>query len=81
MPRHGKSSKTRWGAFLVADDPRTTDRLNGYVLQAYHYLATGETFCEDPDCRLSNPHRQEGVIRAHLRDPEFCEDHAELYGD
>jgi hypothetical protein len=24
---------------------------------------------------------QGGVIRAHLRDPEFCEDHAELYGD
>jgi hypothetical protein len=67
------------GEFLVADDPRTTKALKGYVLQAYHYLATGEDFCEDDSCRLSNPHRQPGVIEAQLRAPEFCEDHATLY--
>lgn len=67
------------GAFLVGDDPRTTDCLKGYVLQAYHYLVTGQAFCENPDCRLSNPHRQEGVIRAQLREPEFCDEHAERY--
>ncbi|MFB6171615.1 MAG: DUF6775 family putative metallopeptidase [Haloarculaceae archaeon] len=69
------------GEFLVADDPRTTEALKGYVLQAYHYLATGEPFCEDERCRLSNPHRQPGVVRAQLREPAFCPEHARRYGD
>ncbi|WP_225333486.1 DUF7001 family protein [Halomicrobium urmianum] len=67
------------GEFLVAADPRTTEALKGYVLGAYHYLATGEGFCEDEDCRLANPHRQPGLVRAQLREPEFCPEHAELY--
>ena len=67
------------GEFLVADDPRTTDALKGYVLQAYHYLATGESFCEGERCRLSNPHRQPGVVAAQLRDSGFCDVHAKLY--
>ncbi|WP_423999929.1 DUF7001 family protein [Haloarcula salina] len=67
------------GDFLVADDPRTTDALKGYVLQAFHYLATGEAFCDDETCRLHNPHRQPGVVDAQLRGPEFCPRHAERY--
>jgi len=67
------------GEFLVADDPRTTEALKGYVLQAYHYVETGETFCGAETCRLSNPHRQPGVVAAQLRDPEFCDAHADLY--
>jgi hypothetical protein len=67
------------GAFLVADDPRTSEALKGYVLQTYHYLATGEAFCDDRQCRLSNPHRQPGVVTAQLRDPAFCPRHADLY--
>ncbi|WP_136687145.1 DUF7001 family protein [Halorhabdus amylolytica] len=67
------------GEFLVADDPRTTEALCGYALQAYHYLETGEEFCEEPGCRLSNPHRQPDVIEAQLRDPPFCDRHAERY--
>ncbi len=68
------------GEFLVEDDPRTTEALYGYVLQAYHYLDTGEAFCDDASCRLANPHRQPGVVEAQLREPEFCEDHEKLYG-
>ena len=68
------------GDFLVEDDPRTTDVLNGYLLQAVHYLDTGEAFCEQEHCRLANPHRQPGVIEAQLREPEFCERHTSLYG-
>jgi hypothetical protein len=68
------------GAFLVAADPRTTEVLKGYVLQAYHYLATGETFCEDGRCRLHDAHRQPGVVEAQLREPAFCPEHAEKYG-
>lgn len=68
------------GDFLVEDDPRTTDVLKGYVLQAYHYLETGEAFCAEDRCRLANPHRQPGVVRAQLRSPEFCPEHERLYG-
>ncbi|AQL42218.1 hypothetical protein BV210_05600 [Halorientalis sp. IM1011] len=67
------------GEFLVEDDPRTTEAIAGYVLQAYHFLATGEDFCENEECRLANPHRQPGVIEAQLREPEFCAAHAERY--
>ncbi|GGN84591.1 MULTISPECIES: DUF7001 family protein [Haloarcula] len=67
------------GDFLVEDDPRTTDALKGYVLQAYHYLETGEAFCDEASCRLHNPHRQPGVVEAQLRAPDFCPRHAERY--
>ena len=68
------------GDFLIDEDPRTTDALKGYVLGAYHYLETGEPFCEEEGCRLFNAHYHEEVIDAQLREPAFCADHAELYG-
>jgi hypothetical protein len=68
------------GTFLVEDDPRTTGALEGYVLQAVHYLRTGEAFCEEAGCRLYDAHRQDALVEAQLRDPEFCATHAELYG-
>ncbi|WP_018256236.1 DUF7001 family protein [Halomicrobium katesii] len=67
------------GEFLVEDDPRTTEALKGYVLQAYHYLETGEGFCEESGCRLANPHRQPGVVAAQLQGTAFCSVHAERY--
>ncbi|WP_331236201.1 DUF7001 family protein [Natronorarus salvus] len=68
------------GEFLVAEDPRTTEALRGYVLQAVAYLETGEAFCDDEHCRLYNAHRQPALIRAQLEEPEFCPGHAERYG-
>jgi len=67
------------GEFLIENDPRTTDALKGYVLQAVHLATTGEGFCDRDGCRLSNPHRQPGVIEAQLREPAFCPPHADLY--
>ena len=66
--------------FLRREDPRTAEVLKGYVLQAVHYLATGVAFCDDERCRLHDAHRHEGVLRAQLDDPEFCETHARRYG-
>lgn len=67
------------GDFLVKDDPRTTDALKGYVLQAYHYLTTGEAFCDDETCRLYNAHYHEDLIRSQLSEPYFCDEHATTY--
>jgi hypothetical protein len=68
------------GEFLVADDPRTTEALKRDVLQAVHYLGTGEPFCEVDSCRLATPHGQPGVVAAQLREPAFCACHAAGYG-
>jgi hypothetical protein len=68
------------GDFLVADDPRTTEALCGYVLAAVDFLETGSAFCGDERCRLHDAHRQPGVVRAQLRDPPLCPAHAERYG-
>lgn len=68
------------GEFLIEDDPRTTTALKGYVLQAIHLLDTGEGFCDVDHCRLANPHRQPALITAQLREPAFCEEHADRYG-
>jgi hypothetical protein len=68
------------GEFLVEDDPRTTDALEGYALAAYHYATEGGAFCDDERCRLYNAHTQEDVVRAQLRPPEFCDEHASVYG-
>ncbi len=69
------------GEFLIQNDPRTTDTLKGYLLQAFHYLNTGEAFCDDPACCLYNAHHQEELITAQLEEPRFCETHAEKYAD
>ncbi|ELY60304.1 hypothetical protein C491_03380 [Natronococcus amylolyticus DSM 10524] len=68
------------GDFLIEDDPRTTDALKGYVLQAYHVLETGEAFCDREGCRLFNAHYHEDLIAAQLREPEFCSGHTRRYG-
>lgn len=67
------------GDFLVENDSRTTEALKGYVLQAYHYLATGVAFCEKETCRLHNAHYHEDLIRAQLEEPSFCDEHASRY--
>lgn len=67
------------GSFLVEDDPRTTEALRGPVLQAVHYLATGEAFCEQEGCALYNAHYQDALVAAQLEEPLFCDRHADLY--
>ncbi|AGN00582.1 hypothetical protein L593_03155 [Salinarchaeum sp. Harcht-Bsk1] len=68
------------GDFLIEDDPRTTEALCGYVLAAFHLLDTGEAFCDAEGCRLFDAHYQADLVDAQLREPEFCDAHAERYG-
>ncbi len=64
--------------YLKYNDPRLTEVLNGYVLQAIFYHLTAEPFCEDSKCRLFNAHWQKQVLDAQLSEPEFCKKHNEL---
>lgn len=67
------------GDCLKMEDPRLTEAAKGYVMQAVVYRLTGEPFCNDPDCRLFNAHRQSELIRAQFGGPyEFCQNHREI---
>ncbi len=64
------------GRFIDHGDPRLTEIIKGYVMQALLFHMTGKPFCEDPSCRLYNAHWQEELIRAQLDGKhEFCQDH------
>ncbi len=64
------------GRFIDHGDPRLTEVIKGYVMQALFYHMTGNPFCDDPDCRLYNAHWQEELIRAQLDgDYDFCRNH------
>lgn len=64
------------GRFLEHGDPRTTEVLKGYALQAIFYQWTGEAFCEEVNCRLFNAHWQEELLQAQLGEgDELCPRH------
>lgn len=66
------------GRYIDYDDPRMTEVMKGYVLQALFYHITGNPFCDDRKCRLFNAHWQEEVIQAQLNSRyEFCRKHQE----
>lgn len=59
--------------FIAHNDPRLTEAMKGYVMQAVFFHLTGEPFCQDRHCRLYNAHWQEEVIAAQLENPqEYC---------
>lgn len=67
------------GRFIDYDDPRMTEVMKGYVMQAVFYYASGEPFCADRECRLYNAHWQEEVIHAQLgKGMDFCDYHQDI---
>lgn len=66
------------GRFLDYDDPRMTEVLKGYILQALAYHLTGDPFCDDVACRLYNAHWQEEVLEAQVASGRLCTAHAAL---
>lgn len=82
----GDAAAVEWervqGRFLRHGDPRLTEVLKGYALQAVAYQLTGEAFCADGDCRFYNAHWQEELVRAQLEgDYEFCPQHERLVAE
>ena len=63
------------GRCIEHDDPRLTEVMKGYVMQAILYHLWGEPFCEEKTCRLYNAHWQEEVISAQLEGDAFCPYH------
>jgi len=50
------------GRFVEYDDPKISSILPSYALQAIFYELTGNPFCENSKCCLSNSHWQEEVL-------------------
>ncbi|HID96113.1 MAG TPA: hypothetical protein EYP53_08690 [Candidatus Latescibacteria bacterium] len=61
--------------FVDYGDERLTEILKGYAMQAVFYHFWGGPFCDDPDCRLFNAHRQEEMIRAQVKSGRLCDKH------
>ena len=66
------------GEFLEYHDPRTSEVIEGYLLQAIMYQETGEIFCEQNDCRLFNAHWQKDLLYTQLENKKFCQKHLEI---
>ncbi len=65
--------------FLDHGDPRMTEVLKGYAIQALFSHLTGDPFCDDQDCRLFNSHWQEEVLHSQTDGRyEFCPRHGKI---
>ena len=64
--------------FIDYGDPRLTELLKGYTMQAVFYHLFAEPFCDNPDCRLFNARWQEEMAEAQLQGADFCPKHREL---
>ena len=64
--------------FLDYNDKRLTDVLKGYILQVIFYNITGESFCEDVECRLNNAHWQKDLLFSQLEINKLCKKHNEI---
>ena len=74
-----KSAKEKYkDKFLEYNDKRLTKILEGYILQVIFYNMTGESFCEDIECRLNNAHWQKDLLFSQLEINKLCKKHNEI---
>ena len=66
------------GQFLEYNDPRLSEVVESYLLQAIMYYETGDAFCEDKECRLYNAHWQKELLYAQLS-KKFCKKHEKSF--
>jgi hypothetical protein len=64
--------------FLEYNDKRLTKIVEGYILQVIFYNITGESFCEDVECRLNNAHWQKDLLFSQLKINKLCKKHKEI---
>ena len=64
--------------FLKYNDKRLTKVLEGYILQIIFYNITGESFCEDIQCRLNNSHWQKDLLFSQIEISKLCKKHREI---
>ena len=65
------------GEFLEYNDPRISEIIEGYLLQAIMYYEAGDAFCENKECRLYNAHWQKDLLYLQLKSKKLCKKHEE----
>ena len=74
-----KSAKEKYKEkFLDYNDERLTKVVEGYILQVIFYNITGESFCENIECRLNNAHWQKDLLFSQLEISKLCQKHNEI---
>jgi hypothetical protein len=74
-----KSAKEKYKEkFLDYNDKRLTKIVEGYILQVIFYNITGESFCENIECRLNNAHWQKDLLFSQLEISKLCQKHNEI---
>jgi len=65
------------GKFLEYHDSRLNEIVEGYLLQSIMYYETGESFCDNKECRLFNAHWQKDLFYTQIENKKFCKKHLE----
>ena len=65
------------GKFLEYHDSRLHEIVEGYLLQSIMYYETGESFCDNKECRLFNAHWQKDLFYTQIENKKFCKKHLE----
>lgn len=66
------------GEYLEYHDLRLSRIVEGYALQAIFYYETGESFCEEKNCRLFNAHWQKDLLHSQLDVGNLCQKHQQI---
>lgn len=69
------------GRSLTYHDARLQTVMQGYILQAVFYHATGEAFCNNSGCRLYNAHWQKDMLHAQIESGKLCPRHSKILND
>ena len=66
------------GRYLEYHDPKMGEIIKGYALQALFYHLTGESFCENKECRLFNAHWQDDLLYSQIESGKLCDKHSQI---
>ena len=66
------------GEFLEYHDSRISDIIEGILLQIIIHQETGESFCDDDNCRLFNSHWQKELLFSQVENKKICKKHEKL---
>ncbi len=66
------------GRYIEYHDPKISEIIKGYALQALFYYFTGESFCESKECRLFNAHWQSDLLHSQIEVGKLCDKHQQI---
>ena len=66
------------GEYLEYNDSRLSQVIEGYLLQVIVYFETGDSFCDQKECRLFNAHWQKDLLYSQIENQTFCKKHLEI---